>query len=119
MSSSMTFGVMVGVDVITLFCTDGSDGKQAGNGCFSLGLGCSSSMMWTGAIMLVCAGTSGLIFVDWILLRLAWRWPIGVARGCGANLRNCLVVKTGKVVRKPADMALARVDNVGEKRLAV
>ena len=39
MSSSMTFGVMVGVDVITLFCTDGSDGKQAGNGCFLWDLG--------------------------------------------------------------------------------
>ena len=69
MSSRMTLGVMVGIDVIGSFCADDSGGKEVGTGCF----GYSSSMMWTGVMTLLCDGIMGLIFVDWILLRFTWR----------------------------------------------
>ena len=43
---------------------------------------------------------------------------MGVAREVGVYFRNCLVVNSGKVVRYPAEIALASVERVGEKRLA-
>ena len=44
---------------------------------------------------------------------------MGVASDTGEYFRICFVVNDGKVVRKPADMAFASVDRVGEKRLAL
>ena len=41
-----------------------------------------------------------------------------MARGIGAYVRSCLVVKPGKVARILADIAAARVDSMGETRLA-
>ena len=53
--------------------------------------------------------------VDWMFARLACICPLIVAVWSGGHLRNCLVVMFGKVVRKPACMAFARVVSVGEK----
>ena len=53
--------------------------------------------------------------VDWMFARLACICPLIVAVWSGGYLRNCLVVMVGKVVKKPACMAFARVDRVGEK----
>ena len=60
-----------------------------------------------------------VLVVDLRLLRLAWRFHIGVANRLGECLRSFLVVKAENVVMKPAEIAFASIDNVGENRLVV
>ena len=56
-----------------------------------------------------------LCLVDWMLARLAFMCPLTVATWFGGQRRSCFVVMGGKVVRKPALIALAKVSRVGEK----
>ena len=53
--------------------------------------------------------------VDCMFARCACMCPLLVATGFGGHRRNCFVVISGNELRKPASIAFASVDNVGEK----
>ena len=76
----------------------------------------SGGMRWACLDGVIAVALFALAFVDWMLARVAWRWPLCVAVRSGGQRRSCLVVMVGKVVRYPACIALAKVDRVGEKR---